>query len=441
MGRILLASILFSVFCHSLPAQVTFGSLLPPSQGALLDLKQKDAADGGVTATGGLMLPRVELTNSTNLSDISDATEGDSEYIGLMIYNPIAIGVDKCSPVYIPTGIYVWEGIQWINLIGEQPVYREVTLVDEGQAGPDLRWTLFSDGTISFCGSGDMDDWSTSSRPPWYSHRADIQSIVVDSRITSVGDYAFDGCVNLTGSLNFGYCPNLTNIGNYAFNNCVDLSGVIKFNGCKALVSIGEYAFNNCRFITGGLDFSDCVNLTTIGEYAFMGMNALNGTLSFSNCSSLTTISDGAFYNCNLSGNLDFTSCVSLEYIGRDAFSYCDFTGGLDLSNCPNLTTIGNFAFSAMPTLNGVLNLSGLTNLTKIGTKAFHGTYFPTIYISVDVSVINDPPSMFATSGTGGVGSGATPLQYAVARDMYVDAAVRSTYIDATWATYNITIH
>jgi hypothetical protein len=118
-------------------AQVTIGSSEPPRQGALLDLKniQNLNADENidnkkysnrnvpplqgtnplVTATKGLMLPRVELINlSDTLKDVSVSIRGAdpnvewpaNEHIGLMVYNVVA-------SEGIPAGIYVWNGEEW----------------------------------------------------------------------------------------------------------------------------------------------------------------------------------------------------------------------------------------------------------------------------------------------------------------------------------------
>lgn len=103
-------------------AQVTLGSTLKPSPGALLDLKEEN---GTATAAKGLCLPRVALTSRYNLtpmftqaknspSDILDFTsyadankaEEDVKHIGLVVFN-ITNAKGFCP------GLYVWDGNQW----------------------------------------------------------------------------------------------------------------------------------------------------------------------------------------------------------------------------------------------------------------------------------------------------------------------------------------
>lgn len=90
-------------------AQVTIGSGLAPSAGVLLDLKENNDETGGVTATKGILFPRIALTGPTSLSDISgvDLTK-PFQYTGLTVYN---IG----NVESVATGLNTWDGNRWIN--------------------------------------------------------------------------------------------------------------------------------------------------------------------------------------------------------------------------------------------------------------------------------------------------------------------------------------
>ena len=103
--------------------QVTIGADKTPVGGAILDLKQKDAADGGVTSGLGMMLPRVNLinlqptkatgANSLPVSIGAAASENWdlSAHTGLTVYN-VKISV-QCDAVLIPRGVYTWTGTEW----------------------------------------------------------------------------------------------------------------------------------------------------------------------------------------------------------------------------------------------------------------------------------------------------------------------------------------
>lgn len=107
------AMLIIAFFTSSLQAQVTIGSNVQPNAGALLDLKQN--TDG--TSTKGLALPRVELSDISRLQ-IGTAPELSGEerekHIGLLVYN-----TKEDLPRCLSSGIYSWNGEQWIALSGK----------------------------------------------------------------------------------------------------------------------------------------------------------------------------------------------------------------------------------------------------------------------------------------------------------------------------------
>ena len=99
-----------------------------------------------------------------------------------------------------------------------------------------------------------------------------VQHDGVSYTVTSVGDYAFYRCSDLTASLTI---PNsVTTIGNYAFSHCSDFSGNLTIG--SSVTTIGSFAFRFCNGFTSDLIIPNSV--VTIGQCAFEG------------CSSLTSI-------------------------------------------------------------------------------------------------------------------------------------------------------
>lgn len=122
--RILQKSILCLCICliavsGNIKSQITIGSTIPASKGAILDLKEHEADSRNVTATKGFSLPRVSLTDLESLADISiEDNSSPLKYAGLTIYNTN----DETSCHYLPKGVYVWNGSKWSLLSTTQQV-------------------------------------------------------------------------------------------------------------------------------------------------------------------------------------------------------------------------------------------------------------------------------------------------------------------------------
>ena len=203
--------------------------------------------------------------------------------------------------------------------------------------------------------------------------------------VTSIGDFAFDGCSGLTS---FTIPNSVTSIGEGAFLGCSGLTSVtipnsvtsignMAFRDCSGLTSIKVESGNsvydsreNCNAIietaTNTL-ISGCKNtivpnsVTSIGNEAFFGCSGLTSVII---PNSVTSIDAFAFGGC--SGLTSITIGNSVTSIGFGAFDFCR---GLTSVTIPNsVASIGDEAFS---------NCSGLTSVTipnsvtSIGDDAF----------------------------------------------------------------------
>jgi hypothetical protein len=133
----------------------------------------------------------------------------------------------------------------------------------------DVTATL-SGGTLTISGSGNMVDYvhhylpNLNNPAPWDWNS--INSVVIGTGVTNIGDYAFSGCRNLTSvsipngvtyigeaafestKLTSVNIPSgVTSIGDYAFSFNTTLTSVTLPNG---LLSIGDGAFNLCVNLT-----------------------------------------------------------------------------------------------------------------------------------------------------------------------------------------------
>jgi hypothetical protein len=112
-----------------------------------------------------------------------------------------------------------------------------------------LKWILCPDGTLTVNGNGAMPDYefkvisigccadSIVISVPWSDYVTSVKSVVIEKGVTSVGDWAFSGCSNMTSiSLPDG----LTGIGDQAFAG----SGLTAITIPNTVKTIGNGAFS-----------------------------------------------------------------------------------------------------------------------------------------------------------------------------------------------------
>lgn len=162
--------------------------------------------------------------------------------------------------------------------------------------------------------------------------------------VKTIGDNAFDGCVNLTsvtqvGSVDEAVFPaSVTSIGNYAFEGCGKLN--VTFGAAKALTTIGDNAFYGCTSLQQVV-FAQGSALGDIGKEAFMksGVSVVDlaGT-------QVTKIGYSAFEGCMSLAKL--TLPVTIEIININAFYGCTSLSDVSVSGtAKNITFIGSHAF------------------------------------------------------------------------------------------------
>ena len=154
-------------------------------------------------------------------------------------------------------------------------------------------WAL-QDGTLIITVQGAMQDYTSARETPWFSNRADIRKIVVQNGVTSIGDYAFYGCENVTsvtlpgtvtqiGKLAFYGCKGLTSlelpesvavVKDYAFAKASGLK-TITFHGSAPLFGAGIFADVNAdaRCPAGDSSWTDTVRQSYTGSIRWSGVS------------------------------------------------------------------------------------------------------------------------------------------------------------------------
>ena len=142
--------------------------------------------------------------------------------------------------------------------------------------------------TLSITGTGDMPDIVDFIFQPWGASRYSITQLNIADGITAIGNFAFAGTSNLTGTLVIP--DNVKTIGGYAFNTCLDLEGLVLG---RSLDSIGPEAFSSCISLKGTVVIPD--NVKTIGANAFRNCPQLENIIIGS---AVETIGNYAFRDC-----------------------------------------------------------------------------------------------------------------------------------------------
>ena len=289
---------------------------------------------------------------------------------------------------------------------------------NSGTCGRDLTWIL-QNGMLTISGTGAMENYTSSSRAPWYSSRDSITSVIINNGVTSIGDRAFNGLRDLVsvvipnsvrtiGENAFSACnslPSITlpnsviSIGDYAFSSCDSLANI---SLSDSLINIGAGAFYHCLSlpVDNNLRYADYYLVETIdttltsytikngttwiGEWAFYKCSRMTSVsipntvkridqYAFRECSSLSSVSipnsvtnleKGSFMRCT--GLTTVSLGDSITYIGESAFQQCSGLTSIDIPN--SVKSIRTYAFYSCPNL---ITVSISSSVDSISYRAF----------------------------------------------------------------------
>ena len=219
------------------------------------------------------------------------------------------------------------------------PTVLGVSIVDSGECGENVSWTLDDSGKLSISGNGKMEfvyySGETASGPRWEKYKNEIKSVVIEDGVSSIAYGAFCECVNLESV----YIP-------------------------TSVLSIESQAFAFCEKLAS---ITIPKNVSVIEDEAFMDCQSLTEIIVDEQNTSFSTDFNSILYDKNKtiliqfpcgSPLTSFSIPTTVSSIGRSAFSHCNNLTDIVIPS--NVKTIGDYAFYDCESLKSVAIQDGV---------------------------------------------------------------------------------
>ncbi|MBO5370201.1 MAG: leucine-rich repeat domain-containing protein, partial [Clostridia bacterium] len=326
---------------------------------------------------------------------------------------------NKCS--ILETVYFYGNEAQWSAIeIGATnvPITAQAKIVyyvedTNGKFGDNITWSLDKNGTLTLSGTGAMPVISAATEVPWYEYVSSVRKVVVESGITDIGAYVFEG---------HGYVSDVvigdtvTKLGNRAFMKCTSIKSVTLpasvttlggsvFYGCTALANItigsglkavGVSSFNSCSalkyvYYYGTADSWKTITITSSNTsltnatrtYVSSGSAGVSGTCgenlvwTFDGKETLTVSGTGAMTSWSAAAATpwyDLRNRVTKIVIENGvttigSYAFCAFASLKDITIPDSVTSMGNSTFNSCTALESITIPS---SITSIGWSVFY---------------------------------------------------------------------
>ena len=268
-------------------------------------------------------------------------------------------------------------------------------VIASGTCGDDLTWTLSDAGLLTISGTGAMADYTYSNTAQFFEYRNKIKALKIESGVTSIGNFAFRSCYNMTstsipesvtsiGQHAFDYCyaltevkipASVTSIETSAFNYCSELASIIVTSGNTAYSSEDGVLYNKdmtellcCPGGKSGVCSIPASVESIFVYYAFFECGKLTG-ISVASGNTAYSSEDGVLYNkdktklllCPRAKSGVCTIPDGVASVEDYAFQYCEKLTEIRIPD--SVTSFGNYCFYYCTALESVTIPKGVKTL------------------------------------------------------------------------------
>ena len=183
--------------------------------------------------------------------------------------------------------------------------------VPHGTCGENVTWMLDENGTLIISGTGDMYDYTFNETASWYDINSQIKSIVIESGVTGIGEWAFNGCNNLN---TVKISDTVKIVPQNAFATCWHLGAFVVDENSTCFSAVDGVLFNKDKtelvIYPLGMNSEEYTipnGVKSIAQEAF----ELSGVQTITIPTSVTTIEYRAFNACDNLGRVNFAGTVA----------------------------------------------------------------------------------------------------------------------------------
>ena len=335
---------------------------------------------------------------------IGDSAFGNIDDLETIIFEGSAPEIEGKPFAYITaTAYYPANNATWTESVRQQYGGTITWKAGDGSgAAENLRWDFdVSTGSLTVSGDGPMGNYVMST-VPWRAHREEIQSVIVEEGITTVGAMTFCNFPKLTS---VSLPSTLTSVENNAFAYSSGLTSITIPSG---VTEIGKRAFLGCWRLDS---LTIPGSVTDIGDEAFQGCSGLKnltlgegllviGVNAFSECDALTSVTipasvthigDGAIGSCAgltafkvASGNLGYCAVDGILYDVNRTILIMAPTAITGVCNVPD--TVREIKDKAFWRCVNLQELVFTGTMHTIGRYAFYESAFAVCYPREDAA-------------------------------------------------------